>query len=160
MRVEICIFQCYKFARIISDHVLSFTFSRVVKIASQPLSDHESVRILRDLPPLTFFHRIALHFISCLVLYCFVIQCIIVCLAFWFLAFWLKIRFRPIRDVNRHFTGMADVWSPHGREVIRELSRPVEQVRILVGWPTCRAGLIASIPAAAVAVQGQGCDGD
>ena len=31
---------------------------------------------------IVFFHRIALHFISCLVLYCFVVQCTIVCLAF------------------------------------------------------------------------------
>ena len=31
---------------------------------------------------LIFFHRIALHFLSCLVSYCFVVQFIIVCLAF------------------------------------------------------------------------------
>ena len=29
-----------------------------------------------------FFHRIALHFISCLVLYCSDVRCITVCLAF------------------------------------------------------------------------------
>ena len=36
---------------------------------------------------IVIFHRIALHFIFCLVLYCFVVQCSIVCLIFfWFLA--------------------------------------------------------------------------
>jgi len=38
---------------------------------------------------IAIFHRIALRFISCLVLYCFVVQCTIVCLAFPFLVFWL-----------------------------------------------------------------------